>query len=61
MKYCRHFLEIQVVRNAKHGQSFDIGKSTISVKSTDIDQERRSYSFQGFETMDCILNEELNW
>ena len=54
-------LEIQVIHDTTPNQSFQIGKSTIHVSSPDIEDERKSYSFQGFQTMNCILNEELNW
>ena len=52
---------MQVIHDTTPNQSFQMGSNTIHVSSTDIKEERKSYSFQGFETMNCILNEELNW
>ena len=52
---------IQVIPNSSTGQSFQPGNSTSTIHVSVSDNSKRSYSFQGFETMDCILNGEFNW
>ena len=61
MIYIIQLVDIQVIRNAKSAQSFTIGQSTINVIPQNIEEESKSFSFHGFKTMACIVNEETNW